>query len=63
MPDNLSAAGVNLFSLAAAGNFVQGRRTRSVAAVALYVACRCLKETQNTYMLIDFADHLNVSDL
>ena len=41
------------------GGFIQGRRIKSVAAVALYIACR-VQTHPNTYMLIDFSDILGV---
>lgn len=46
------------------GGFTQGRRLKSVAAVALYIACR-VQTDPNTHMLIDFSDilALNVFDL
>lgn len=61
MPQNILDSGLNVFKLAAAANFIQGRTTRSVAAVALYIACR-LRENDNTFMLIDFADILQVNE-
>ena len=51
--------GVNVFRLCV-GGFIQGRRVRSVAAVALYIACR-RQHSGNHHMLIDFADVLQVS--
>lgn len=51
---------MQIFKLAAANNFIQGRRTKSVAAVCLYIACRIQKDT-NRVMLIDFSDVLQVS--
>ncbi|KAG8525763.1 uncharacterized protein KY384_000523 [Bacidia gigantensis] len=57
----LQEAGLQFFRLAASMNFIQGRRTKSVAAVALYIACRCQRENPNHYMLIDFADILNLN--
>ena len=51
--------GFQVYKLAVYHNFVQGRRTRNVAAVALYVACR--KQKRNSVMLIDFSDILHVS--
>ncbi len=51
--------GMALFKLAAGINFIQGRRTKAVAAVCLYIACR-LKLEGNEYMLIDFSDVLTV---
>ena len=47
-----------IYKLAVFYNFVQGRRIRNVAAVALYMTCR--KEKGNSMMLIDFSDVLNV---
>ncbi len=41
------------------GGFIQGRRIKSVAAVALYIACR-VQTHPNTFMLIDFSDILGV---
>lgn len=43
------------------GGFIQGRRLKSVAAVALYIACRVQTEP-NTHMLIDFSDILGVRE-
>ncbi|KAI9821389.1 MAG: transcription factor TFIIIB subunit brf1 [Thelocarpon impressellum] len=48
-----------IYKLAVFYNFVQGRRIRNVAAVALYMTCR--KEKNNSMMLIDFSDVLNVN--
>ena len=59
MNSQLRDTGMLIYKLAI-GGFIQGRRIKSVAAVALYIACRTQKET-NTYMLIDFADVLEVS--
>ena len=55
---HLRDMGMQIYKLAM-GGFIQGRRIKSVAAVALYIACRTQKDT-NTYMLIDFADVLEV---
>ncbi|KAH0536588.1 hypothetical protein FGG08_006546 [Glutinoglossum americanum] len=51
------------YKLAAAANFIQGRRTKNVAAVCLYIACR--KDPHSPFMLIDFSDvlHINVFKL
>jgi len=38
-------------------NFIQGRKSINVMAVALYISCRMLK---TPHLLIDFADHLGV---
>lgn len=54
----MKAAG-QVFKLAVGLNFIQGRRTKTVAAVCLYIACR--RQDGNTIMLIDFADVLMVS--
>ncbi|KAI9844038.1 MAG: transcription factor TFIIIB subunit brf1 [Sclerophora amabilis] len=48
-----------VYKLASAHNFIQGRLTKNVAAVCLYVACR--KQKRNNIMLIDFADVLNTN--
>lgn len=53
----MKAAG-QVFKLAVGLNFIQGRRTKTVAAVCLYIACR--RQDGNTTMLIDFADVLMV---
>lgn len=61
MREALRSAGEQVFRLAAANNFIQGRRLKGVAAVALYIACRSqAKEEPNQFMLIDFADVLEV---
>ena len=57
---SLQEAGLQVFRLASSVNFIQGRRTKSVAAVALYIACRSQRDNPNHYMLIDFADVLQV---
>lgn len=60
MPD-LQDTAMQVYKLALANNFVQGRLTKSVAAVCLYVACRRSREN-NKWMLIDFADKCDVSN-
>lgn len=45
--------------MAIGSGYIRGRRTKAVSAVCLYVACRM--DDQNTTMLIDFADVLQVS--
>lgn len=58
MQAHLRDMGINVFKLHLDG-FIQGRRIKSVAAVALYIGCR--KQTDgNRHMLIDFADVLQV---
>ncbi|KAL9630322.1 MAG: hypothetical protein Q9204_004782, partial [Flavoplaca sp. TL-2023a] len=52
---DLQDAAMQVYKLALANNFVQGRHTKSVAAVCLYIACRRSQEN-NKWMLIDFAD-------
>jgi transcription initiation factor TFIIIB Brf1 subunit/transcription initiation factor TFIIB len=61
MQAHLRDFGMNVFKICI-GGFIQGRRIRSVAAVALYVGCRSKPEA-NQYMLIDFADILQVSSI
>ena len=51
--------GMKYFKLAAGNNFIQGRISRHVAAVCLYLACR--GEQTCKVMLIDFADILTVN--
>lgn len=58
IPQSISDAGNQIFKLAVANNFIQGRRTKSVAAVCLYIACR--RQESNQHMLIDFSDILMV---
>lgn len=57
MSQTLIDTGMQIFKLASANNFIQGRRTRAVAAVCLYVGCRVRKE-ENRIMLIDLSDVL-----
>ncbi|EFE44292.1 hypothetical protein TRV_00908 [Trichophyton verrucosum HKI 0517] len=59
IPESASKAGGQVFKLAVGLNFIQGRRTKTVAAVALYIACR--RQDGNTVMLIDFADVLMIN--
>ncbi|KAI9824293.1 MAG: transcription factor TFIIIB subunit brf1 [Phylliscum demangeonii] len=59
IPPATSDMAFQVYKLAACHNFIQGRRTKNVAAVALYIACR--KQKRNSVMLIDFADVLNVN--
>ncbi|RAH85301.1 putative transcription factor TFIIIB complex subunit Brf1 [Aspergillus japonicus CBS 114.51] len=56
IPESASKAATQVFKLAVGLNFIQGRRTKTVAAVSLYIACR--RQDGNTVMLIDFADVL-----
>ncbi|KAL4945444.1 hypothetical protein BDV06DRAFT_31103 [Aspergillus oleicola] len=59
IPESASKAAGQVFKLAVGLNFIQGRRTKTVAAVCLYIACR--RQDGNTVMLIDFADVLMVN--
>ncbi|KAL9600688.1 MAG: hypothetical protein Q9219_003018 [cf. Caloplaca sp. 3 TL-2023] len=61
---DLQDTAMQVYKLCLANNFVQGRLTKSVAAVCLYIACRRSKEN-NKFMLIDFADkcYINVFKL
>ena len=58
IPESAQKAAGQVFKLAVGLNFIQGRRTKTVAAVALYIACR--RQQGNTVMLIDFSDVLMV---
>lgn len=58
IPESATKAASQIFKLAVGLNFIQGRRTKTVAAVALYIACR--RQSGNTVMLIDLADVLMV---
>jgi len=60
VPQSVSDQGHQLYKLASAANFVQGRRIDQVAAVCLYSAHRRHPGGCNT-MLIDYADLLGVS--
>jgi transcription factor IIIB subunit 2 len=59
IPESATKAAGQVFKLAVGLNFIQGRRTKTVAAVCLYIACR--RQTGNTIMLIDFADVLMIN--
>ncbi|KAJ5390440.1 Transcription factor IIIB 70 kDa subunit [Penicillium cataractarum] len=59
IPESATKAAGQVFKLAVGLNFIQGRRTKNVAGVALYIACR--RQDGNTAMLIDFADILMVN--
>jgi transcription factor IIIB subunit 2 len=61
IPESATKAAGQVFKLAVGLNFIQGRRTKTVAAVCLYIACR--RQNGNTVMLIDFADVLMVSNV
>ncbi|KAL4921913.1 hypothetical protein BDW62DRAFT_208077 [Aspergillus aurantiobrunneus] len=59
IPESATKAAGQVFKLAVGLNFIQGRRTKTVAAVCLYIACR--RQDGNTVMLIDFADVLMIN--
>ncbi|KAL4897253.1 hypothetical protein BDV59DRAFT_86967 [Aspergillus ambiguus] len=59
VPESAMKAAGQVFKLAVGLNFIQGRRTKTVAAVCLYIACR--RQDGNTVMLIDFADVLMIN--
>jgi transcription factor IIIB subunit 2 len=59
IPESATKAAGQVFKLAVSHNFIQGRRTKTVAAVCLYIACR--RQNGNTVMLIDFADVLMIN--
>ncbi|KAL1969595.1 hypothetical protein VTN77DRAFT_8148 [Rasamsonia byssochlamydoides] len=59
IPESATKAASQIFKLAVGLNFIQGRRTKTVAAVCLYIACR--RQEGNTVMLIDFADVLMIN--
>ncbi|KAF3049788.1 transcription factor TFIIIB subunit brf1 [Didymella keratinophila] len=50
---------IGWYKLASNHNFVQGRRIRNVAAVALYMAAR--RQPENTLMLMDLAEKVQVN--
>ena len=51
-------AGQRFFKLAYEKNFIQGRNTKHVAAVCLYIACR---KEKTPHLLIDFSDVLQTN--
>ena len=56
----VATAAVRTYTLAVEHKFTKGRKSTLVVGVCLYVACR-QQTTQNRFMLIDFADTLQVS--
>lgn len=60
LPKTIVETAKKLFTIAKGipKNFVQGRQTKHVAAVVLYISCRYHKKP---YLLIDFADALHTS--
>ncbi|MCJ1335191.1 transcription factor TFIIIB subunit brf1 [Bachmanniomyces sp. S44760] len=59
IPQAYTDAAMQVYKLAYGINFIQGRRTKNVAAICLYIACR--REKENRIMLIDFSDILMVN--
>ena len=59
IPQNVEEIAFNLWKLAAAQNFIQGRRTGEVAGVCLYAACR--RDKHNTILLMDISEALQVN--
>ena len=55
----VATAAVRTYTLAVEHKFTKGRKSTLVVGVCLYVACR-QQTTQNRFMLIDFADILQV---
>ena len=58
LPTSTEEQAFGIYKLAAMNNFIQGRRTRTVAAVCLYVACR--RVSGNTVLLMDLAEKIQV---
>lgn len=58
IPDYVSDAAYQWFSLALANNFVKGRKSQNVIAACLYIACR---KEKTHHMLIDFSARLQIS--
>lgn len=59
IPESAQKAAGQVFKLAVGLNFIQGRRTKTVAAVCLYIACR--RQAGSTVMLIDLSDVLMIN--
>lgn len=56
----VATAAIRTYTLAVEHKFTKGRKSTLVVGVCLYVACR-QQTTQNRFMLIDFADILQVN--
>lgn len=50
------SAAMRVFQLAVQKNFIQGRRTKNVCCVCLYIACR---QWKTSHMLLDFAEQID----
>jgi len=59
IPEAIATAAIRTYTLAVEHKFTKGRKSLQVVGVCLYVACR-QQTTQNRFMLIDFADMLQV---
>jgi transcription factor IIIB subunit 2 len=59
IPEGVRSQALSWYKLAMNHNFIQGRRIRTVAAVALYMASR--RQKQNTLMLMDLAEKIQVN--
>ncbi|KAL5113542.1 transcription factor TFIIIB subunit brf1 [Pleosporales sp. CAS-2024a] len=59
IPEGVRQQALSWYKLAMNHTFIQGRRIRTVAAVALYMAARRQKE--NTLMLMDLAEKIQVN--
>ncbi|KAH4406709.1 hypothetical protein HBI24_022340 [Parastagonospora nodorum] len=59
IPEGVRSQALMWYKLAMNHNFIQGRRIRTVAAVALYMAAR--RQTENTLMLMDLAEKIQVN--
>lgn len=57
--ENMADQAFSIYKLAAANNFIQGRRVRMVASVCLYVACR--RDPNNQTLLMDFSELIQVN--
>jgi transcription factor IIIB subunit 2 len=55
LPAKIVTAATGLYKLGLGHNFVQGRRIKHVAAVAIYLAAR--KQAENTILLIDLSEY------
>ncbi|KAM3159461.1 B-related factor 1 [Lachancea thermotolerans] len=58
IPEYVTDAATQWYTLALSNNFVQGRRSQNVIAACLYIACR---KEKTHHMLIDFSSRLQVS--
>ncbi|CCH44785.1 Transcription factor IIIB subunit [Wickerhamomyces ciferrii] len=58
IPEYVSDAAYQWFSLALSNNFVKGRKSQNVIAACLYISCR---KEKTHHMLIDFSARLQIS--